>query len=142
MRIATDRLIVKALTALEEVSHEARRAPIAPSHALRFALAFLYAHSDGRRDSFDSFWRVVTDAGDHGQPTENLVNVVRSNYASRELHGIYRSVGVHRSTDMIYSWSKIRPPGKTHTPDGNLICEATSPTTQDPQVGTISEFPV
>lgn len=116
MRIATDRLIIKALTALEEVGRQAQSAPIAPNFALRFALAFLYAHSDGERESFDAFWRAVTDPGDHRQSTPNMTNVVRSITASRHLHRIYRSVGVERSTDMIFSWSK-RCRAKSNTVD-------------------------
>lgn len=123
MRIGTDKLIVKALTALEEVAHQAQRSPIAASCALRFTLAYLFAHGDGRRESFDEFWRVVTDTGDHHQKSENMTNVVRSNAASRELYGIYRAVGVYRSTDMIFSWipPSKRYPGKTHTCDGQEI---------------------
>lgn len=121
MRIGTDKLIVKALTALEEVGHLAQRGPLVPSHALRFALAYLYAHGSGPRDSFDEFWRVVTDTGDLHQKSETITNVVRSNGASRELYGIYRSVGVYRSTEMIFSWLPDRHPGKTHTPDGKKI---------------------
>jgi hypothetical protein len=102
VRIGTDKLIVKALHSLEEVGWQAQRGPIAPTFGLRFALAFLYAHSDGNRESFDEFWRVVTDPGNHGQSTDSSVNIVRSNHASRELYGIYRSLGVYRSTDMIF----------------------------------------
>lgn len=121
MRIGTDKLIVKALTALEEVGWLAQRGPIAPTHALRCILAFLFAHGDGRRESFDEFWRVVTDTGDHHQSTPELTHVVRMNGANTELYGIYKSVGVHRSTDMIFSWMPTRHPGKTHTPDGKEI---------------------
>lgn len=123
MRIGTDKLIVKALTALEEFAHQAQRAPIPPSYALRFTLAWLFAHSDGRRESFDEFWRVVTDPGDHHQSNPTGTNIVRSNGASTSLYGIYRAVGVYRSTDMIFSWmpASKRYPGKTHTPDGKEL---------------------
>lgn len=121
MRIGTDKLIEKALTALEEIGWQAQKAPIAPSCALRFTLAYLFAHGDGRRASFDEFWRVVTDTGDHHQSTPASTNVVRSNGANTELYGIYKSVGVYRSTDMIFSWSRTRHPGKTHTPDGEEL---------------------
>lgn len=121
MRIATDKLIIKALTALEEVGRQAQTGPIAPSFALRFTLAFLYAHSAGERESFDEFWRVVTDPGNLHMSSEAATNVVRSSGASRELYGIYRSVGVDRTPDMIFSWTKNRHPGKTHTPDGEPL---------------------
>lgn len=108
MRIGTDKLIEKALTALEEIGWQAQKAPIAPTFALRFVLAYLFAHGDGRRDSFDEFWRVVTDPGDHHQSTPTLTNVVRSNGANTELYGIYKSVGVYRSTDMMFSCHRKR----------------------------------
>lgn len=117
MRIGTDKLIVKALTALEEVGWQAQRAPVAPSHALRFTLAFLYAHGDGHRESFDAFWRIVTDTGAPNQWSETMTNVARSNGASRELYGIYRAVGVYRSTDMIFSHHRRRYRGKVPTLD-------------------------
>lgn len=123
MRIGTDKLIVKALTALEQVAHQAQRGPIAPNYALRFTLAYLFAHGDGRRDSFDEFWRIVTDPGDLHQSNETGTNVVRSNGANTSLYGIYRAVGVYRSNDMIFSWipASKRHPGKTCTPDGQEI---------------------
>lgn len=123
MRIGTDKLIVKALTALEEIGWQVQRGPVAPSFALRFTLAYLYAHGDGRRESFDKFWRVVTDLGDHYQGNPHMANIARSNGASVELYGIYRAVGVYRSTDMIFSWLPDRHKGKTHTPDGKEIAE-------------------
>lgn len=112
MRIATDQLIVKALTALEEVGWAAQSGPVAPSHALRFTLAFLYAHGDGRRDNFDTFWRVVTDPGALSQSSETGTNIARANSASCELYGIYRAVGVDRSVDMIFSCQRDRYGGK------------------------------
>lgn len=116
MRIGTDMLIVKALTALEEVGWQAQKAPIPPSFALRFTLAYLFAHGDGHRESFDEFWRIVTDTGDHHQSTPTRTNVVRSSYANRELYGIYKSVGVDRSTDMMFSCHRRRKREKADGP--------------------------
>lgn len=104
MRIGTDKLIIKALTALEEVGWQAQKAPIPPSHLLRFTLAYLYEHSGGDRAPFDTLWRYATDAGTLSQSTETSTNIVRSNSVSRELYGVYKAVGVYRSTDMIFSW--------------------------------------
>lgn len=123
MRIGIDKLIVKALTALEEVGFQAQLGPIAPSWSLRFILAYLYAHGDGRRDSFDRFWRAVTDTGEFVSDNPAMANIARSNGASVELYGIYRAVGVYRSTDMIFSWLPDRHKGKTHTPDGQEIAK-------------------
>lgn len=108
MRIGTDKLIEKALIALEEVGWQAERAPVAPSWSLRFTLAYLFAHGDGRRESFDEFWRIVTDIGALRQSSETGANIVRSNGANRELYGIYRSVGFDRSTDMIFACHRKR----------------------------------
>lgn len=102
MRLGTDKLIVKALHAIEEAAWAAQKGPVEPSFALRFALAFLYEHGDGHRGSFDEFWRLVTDTGNHGQSTEQGVHIVRSNHANREVYGIYRAVGVYRSTEMMF----------------------------------------
>lgn len=102
MRIGTNQLIIKALHAVEEAVWSAQKAPVAPTFALRFALAFLYAHGDGRRDSFDKFWRIVTDASDFSQPSLGLANTVRGALANTEAYAIYRAVGVYRSTEMMF----------------------------------------
>lgn len=102
MRIGTDQLIVKALHAIEDVCWAAQRGPVAPTYALRFVLAFLFAHGDGRRETFDEFWRIVTDTGDHHQASEILTNTVRGSSANREAYGIYKAVGVYRSTEMMF----------------------------------------
>ena len=102
MRIGTDQLIVKALHAIEDVCWAAQRGPVAPTFALRFVLAFLFAHGDGRRECFDEFWRIVTELGDHHQGSEHGANVVRGGNANREAYGIYKAVGVYRSTEMMF----------------------------------------
>jgi hypothetical protein len=102
MRIGTDKLIVKALHAIEDACWSAQGGPVAPTYALRFVLAFLFENGDGRRETFDEFWRVVTDAGNHHHSSESIANTVRGNNANREAYRIYRAVGVNRSTEMMF----------------------------------------
>ena len=47
MRVARQRLIFLALCALDEIVDQAEDGPGPPTIALRFALAFLWACSDG-----------------------------------------------------------------------------------------------
>ena len=95
MRLAIDQLKGKALAALEEAAERAGEAPVRPSHALRFALAFLYAIGDGERWPFDGFWQAVTrGAGSAEQPGAAAIG--RSQSANACLNAIYRSVGMLR----------------------------------------------
>lgn len=91
-----DRLVWKALCALDQVAEECGAGPAAPTLLLRFSLAFLYSVSDGDRASFDDFWRVVLDR----YPSAYSVlqaNSMRRSYADTHLAGIARSVGVERT---------------------------------------------
>lgn len=104
MRIGIDHLIVKALHAVEDVCWLCQKGPVPPSFALRFTLAFLFAHSHSDdREPFDTFWRIATDTGDHHQSTLTSTNIVRANSASREAYAIYKAVGVYRSTEMEFA---------------------------------------
>ena len=57
MRFDRDHLVFKALCALDQAIADCDDAPIKPSFALRFALAYLFAVSDGERYPYDLFWR-------------------------------------------------------------------------------------
>lgn len=104
MGFGTQALIVKALHALEDVGWQSQKGPVAPSYALRFTLAYLFAMGGGKdRATFDEFWRAATDLGDHHQSNAHLTNIVRSNRTSTALHGIYRVVGVYRSVEMQFA---------------------------------------
>lgn len=104
LRIGTDKLIVKALHAVEDACWLAQSGAVDPSFALRFALAFLYAHSHREdRESFDMFWKIVTDhPSQYRHESDTIQNTCRSSHANREAYGIYRAVGVYRSTDMMF----------------------------------------
>lgn len=93
MRVAHERLIFLALCALDEIVDQAKDAPVPPSFALRFTLAFLFGLSDGKeRDCYDGFWRNVTRG-----PGDDLRYMVdqglRHSYAGHQLRGIARSLG-------------------------------------------------
>lgn len=90
MATVRDQLIWKALLAVDEAAQRAANAPIAPSFALRFALAFLYAASGSReRWSYDSFWQEIQ----RPTPVDGR-HCARKMMATTALHGIMRSVGV------------------------------------------------
>jgi hypothetical protein len=90
MRITPHELTFKALTALDDVLHGA---PV--TQGLRFALAYLYAVSEGERWLFDQFWkearRPVTGhlATDFG----------RRQSLNSAFNGICRAVGIERDND-------------------------------------------
>ena len=71
MRFDRDHLIFKALCALDEAIDQCDTAPIKPGFALRFALAYLFAVSDGRREPYDAFWRQVR-GGTGGQRRQRM----------------------------------------------------------------------
>lgn len=103
VRIGTDKLITKALHAVEDACWLAQQGPVDPSFALRFALVFLYANGDGRRECFDTFWKIVTDhPSQYRHGSESIQNTIRGSYANRELYDIYKAVGVHRSHEMVF----------------------------------------
>lgn len=61
MRSDRDQLGFKALCALDEAIDACDAGPIKLTFALRFALAYLFAVSDGLRDPYDAFWHEVRD---------------------------------------------------------------------------------
>ena len=61
MRFVRDQLAFKALCALDEAIDACDAGPITLTFALRFALAYLFAVSDGLRDPCNAFGREVCD---------------------------------------------------------------------------------
>ena len=95
MRFGTDQLKRKALRALEEAAEQTFDAPVQPSHALRFALAFLYALGEGERWPFDRFWEAVTRGW--GKPAESGgAGIARAQTANACLNAIYLAVRTTR----------------------------------------------
>jgi len=84
--IAGTDLTAKALLALEEASHSSRYIQPDRTHALRFALAYLYALKGGDATPFYSFWIELA--------SEN--NVFRFQNVDRTLDQIYERIGVRR----------------------------------------------
>lgn len=112
MRIDRDHLTFKALCALDEAIDECDSGPIKPTFALRFALAYLFAVSDGRRDPYDAFWREVRDTRGSAY-SEASRRYVRTTYVRTALAGISRGVGIELNSDMMQRlrdarFSKVR----------------------------------
>ena len=100
MRFDRDHLTFKALCALDEAIDQCDTAPIKPSFALRFALAYLFAVSDGCREPYDAFWRQVRD-GTGGAFSKSSRRYVRTTYARTALAGISRGVGIELTVDLM-----------------------------------------
>jgi hypothetical protein len=100
-----------ALVALYEVADEAGRAPVRPSFALRFALAFLYTNSNGDRSSYDGFWRQCQ----HPYDGRTQANYARGTMTRTAWNGICHSLGVALSIDFmeqIHSACRSRKEGQ------------------------------
>ena len=77
MQADRKKLILMALAALEELVDQAKDAPIQPSIAIRVVLAATFAHSDGRREPYDDFWKAM-QISDDDQPTKSMAQYVRT----------------------------------------------------------------
>ena len=105
-----DQLIWRALVAVEEAAVAAASAPVVPSFALRFALAFLYASAGGgERWMYDAFWRDIQ----RPSPRDGR-QCTRSTHATTGLHGIMRSVGIIPTLETLDALSDHR---RRNTPD-------------------------
>lgn len=92
-------LVFKALRVLDEALEQARRGPVAPSLGLRFAIAFLYAVGDRRREHFDrepydEFWRLATQSDANLTEGHNVAGYGRVTTMSANLNGIARAAGM------------------------------------------------
>ena len=110
-----ERLVWKALCALDQVVEECAAGPAAPTLLLRFSLAFLYSVSSGGRESFDDFWRVVLDHHPSAYSRQQA-NYMRRTYAETHLAGIARTVGIERTAEICAAMkaSYRRPAGAAH----------------------------
>lgn len=74
---------------------------MAPSLAVRFALAYLYTFGSGDRAAYDAFWSALR------QPGEEYGNhVQRCSMACAALEAIYRDLGLSRTPRMIFYGAK------------------------------------
>ena len=92
-------LVFKALCVLDEALDQARRGRVAPSLGLRFAIAFLYAVGDRRREYFDrepydEFWRLATQSSATLLEGHNIEGYGRLNTMGANLNGIARAAGM------------------------------------------------
>lgn len=95
MRFSKEHLTFKALVALDEAAESLE--PVPKSFALRFALAYLYASTDGDRWLFDDFWRTATSTAG----PDYIGAVARRQTLNACLTGICRSVGMERTPDLM-----------------------------------------
>jgi hypothetical protein len=100
MRFERDHLNFKALCALDEAIDQCDAGPIEPTFALRFALAYLFAVSDGRRDPYDAFWHEIRD-GNGAAYSDSSRCYVRTTYARTALAGISRGIGIELTADVM-----------------------------------------
>ena len=107
MLIDHDKLVFKALCALDEAVAACHDAAIKPTFALRFALAYLFAVSDGKRDSFDDFWRQVQDPQARAY-SDDAGQYMRVTHARIALTGISRSVGIELTSEVMARLRKAR----------------------------------
>lgn len=104
MRVGSD-LRSKALLALEEVCAECRYCTPPRTHAVRFALAYLYAQSSSSPQPFVEFWRQLA----------NQNELHRWTYANRALAAIYADIGAPISNREEISWEMWRRAQARHT---------------------------
>ena len=96
MRFGREQLRDKALLALEETVQECRYRAPRRSHAIRFALAYLWTLTLTGRAPFLEFWRAM--AGDN--------DLHRFDFTDRALAGIYLALGLERDDRITWElWS-------------------------------------
>jgi hypothetical protein len=92
MRVAREKLIFLALSALTGWADRAAKGPVQPDVGVRFALAFLYScGKSGDRRIYDEFWAQLSDPGlayhDHQR------NYVRGTHCDSCIKGMITDVG-------------------------------------------------
>ncbi len=107
MRFDRERLIFKALCALDEIVDECRSGPVKATFAMRFALAYLYTVSNGHRASYDTFWREARDPKSSAYSDHDR-RYLRSTNARTALTGIARSVGIEMTAQVMRALSDAR----------------------------------
>ena len=97
-------LIWKAIVALDEVCEQSFQAPIPPTFALRFILAYLFARSDGNRTPFDAFWKACQEP--EGGMTQQGYR--RGCYTRTQWNGIVRGLGIAQTIEFNASIARAR----------------------------------
>lgn len=102
MRIDRERLTFKALSVLAEIADNCDKQPAERTLGLRFALAYLYAVSNGNRQPFDEFWRSCCDPVPWAYSAAER-EYVRGTYTRSALSGIILSVGAPGTVEFLQS---------------------------------------
>ncbi|WP_066723620.1 hypothetical protein [Sphingomonas pituitosa] len=97
MRIARDRAIFHALCVVDEAQERARAGAVAPSAALRLALAFLHL-CGAERGWIDQLWEALVKRDEAGG---GATAFGRSQQITAAVNAITREVGVERSLELI-----------------------------------------
>lgn len=100
-------LIFKALCVLDQAIDDCNAGPVVGTFGLRFALAFLYAASDGNRHHFDKFWQITRDPMIHAY-SEDSRAYQRTSYARTSLTGICDSIGLPLTLELGTKLSEAR----------------------------------
>ncbi len=98
-------LVFKALCVLDEAMEQARGGKVLPSLGLRFALAYLYAIGDRRkewfdREPYDEFWMLATKRGacDGGTDSVGRFTAMQAN-----INGIARAAGLEMTVTVLHA---------------------------------------
>ena len=111
-RFDPERLTTLALLALEDAAHQGRSGIVQRTWGIRLALAWLHGARLVCRSDCDEFWRLLADPDCH-QSSETGANVCRGQHLSMHLSRMYRSAGVERTPDMMFTGSAGRLPKRT-----------------------------
>ncbi|MFD1789635.1 hypothetical protein ACFSC3_18935 [Sphingomonas floccifaciens] len=98
-------LVFKALCALEEAVREAERGKVHPSLGLRFALAYLYAVGERRREWFDrqpyvEFWQLATKEDAPTRGGQTMAGSARLTGLTSSINAIGRAAGIEITPDV------------------------------------------
>jgi hypothetical protein len=96
MRFTPEHLTYKALCAVSEIVEQSRPAPVKPTMALRFVLAFLYVQSGKRHKSiYDKFWRCIQEEHPNATCAEQA-----GYFRSRDAQGCLTAMVEHNKMPM------------------------------------------
>tara|TARA_R110002124_G_scaffold90543_1_gene230816 strand:+ start:1219 stop:1485 length:267 start_codon:yes stop_codon:yes gene_type:complete len=84
--VQQSRMVALALAVLEDGLRSGRTAPLAHSHGIALALAYLASVSSGERWPYDDYWKAMRD------PDAKI----RSQDMNRTLNGIYHGLKINR----------------------------------------------
>ena len=115
MRFTPEHLTYKALCAVSEIVEQSRPAPVQPTMALRFALAFLYVQS-GKQHKwiYDQFWRCIQEEHPNATCTEQA-----GYFRSRDAQGCLNAMVEHNKMPMTPEFFERLRHSHSRRPDGS-----------------------